>query len=48
VARSWAVLVIAVLLSLLAVPFGTAAAHATDRSRIVVILLDTNISPATT
>ncbi len=48
VARSWAVLVIAVLLSLLALPFGTAAAHAADRSRIVVILLDTNISPATT
>lgn len=47
-ARSWPVLVVAAFLSLLAVPFGTAAAHAADRSRIVVILLDTNISPATT
>ncbi len=46
-ARAWAVLGLAALLSLLAVPFGTAA-HATDQPRVVVILLDTNISPATT
>ncbi len=47
-ARAWTVLGLAALLVLLAVPFGTAAAHAADRPRIVVILLDTNISPATT
>ncbi len=47
-ARAWTVLGLAALLALLAVPFGTAAAHAADRPRIVLILLDTNISPATT
>lgn len=35
-------------LGLLALPSGTAAAHAASPPRVVVILLDTNISPAST
>src|SRR5215469_1770922 len=39
---------VSALLALIAVPFGTAAAQAATSPRIVVVLLDTNISPAKT
>ncbi|HUZ54810.1 MAG TPA: type II secretion system F family protein [Streptosporangiaceae bacterium] len=47
-ARAWTVLGLTTLLAPLALSSGTVAAHAAERSRVVVILLDTNISPAKT
>ena len=47
-ARAWILFGLAALLTLLAMSSGTAAAHAAAQPRVVVILLDTNISPAKT
>ena len=46
--RAWTVLALAAVLTVLALPFGSAAARAAAQPRVVVILLDTNISPAQT
>ena len=46
--RAWTVLTLAAVLTMLALPFGSVAARAAARPRVVVILLDTNISPAKT
>jgi Flp pilus assembly protein TadB len=47
-ARAWTVLGLSALLALMAIPISTTAADAATSPRVVIILLDTNISPAKT
>jgi Flp pilus assembly protein TadB len=47
-ARAWILPGLAVLLAGLALPLGAGSARAAEQPRVVVILLDTNISPAKT